>query len=923
MPYVPVETFIETYVSLLWISLAIAVFVFMWRWTDHSQMEWHCYITIYIAFFCSAGIICLCPPDLALALEARSEPDGDIADHYDTYSKEHLYTLYKLCFWPCFALNVILTVQEYYVTSGYFDFLSRIKDTLSRLGRIAALLFILFLILLGVVSNSGAGHNTLKVTLMSLANIYGLFIIVFLMGYGLVEFPKFLFFAGDDENRKEQMRMRIAVTMSDQEMTSIMMTTAVANAQKTLEELKRTRGDVDLIAAVEKVLSHCPEDALSQSSSSVGEVAKDKEGKVTIDSIALMHQRIIKGTGNYRAAQGRIERLKQEYWRLEDITRSYYRADGVQKIQWSFGKPESSVWMWKWHVEYKPWVFKFLALCAAVMSSTILLGELSMMSGQDNHASAWSEAVHSDTEHVGAIVMSTMVPLTFEVFLVMWALFQMRITGMMVIVPKQQTSPKSMSFAARRLVGMAPPLVYNHLGIVFESSFFTEDDDLAHRYRPAFSRLYGEMDTSAVGDFNTFFPFMILCVCLLQSANAFNRLLIWGKMPQYQFGETTATEAAVLKAEQKLKREHDRLERNVARDQREMRRNEDSTGSKTRRKSLAMQAINIVEDQIQPKRQSVHAPESKSGWIEKKAPPRAVTVNSVVKGSKWAKRYFVIKDPGFLQYWRSEEKAKAGAQANGTIDLRLAMSVKMHTHSSTGFKDACRVNIELADRTFKLRFADSEICQGWLDSLIEWRDYSIDHAALMPTHHFYEDEDNIAPPTPQGPDAGGADAEEPPPPPDAGVAMSATTTLLSSATSASAGGAAAEDAPPPPHQPSLEPLSSSYHPAPLEGWLKKKATGSTKHWYDQWQERYFRVIPEDRALKYFKNAEDMDAKGSIDLRELVDVDVHKSSRDVEDRSRFDLDLGEKRMRVKAETPAEAAKWIKGISEWRDHFLLNM
>ena len=52
------------------------------------------------------------------------------------------------------------------------------------------------------------------VTLMSLANVYGLFIIVFLMGYGLVEFPKFLWTYGDNEDRAKQMQTRIALVRS-------------------------------------------------------------------------------------------------------------------------------------------------------------------------------------------------------------------------------------------------------------------------------------------------------------------------------------------------------------------------------------------------------------------------------------------------------------------------------------------------------------------------------------------------------------------------------------------------------------------------------------------------------------------------------------------------------------------------------------
>lgn len=126
------------------------------------------------------------------------------------------------------------------------------------------------------------------------------------------------------------------------------------------------------------------------------------------------------------------------------------------------------------------------------------------MSGKRSPMSAWATAVHDEGLSTFGIMLYTFVPIAYEVSICCWSLMQMRITGMMVLVPFNRTSPKSMSFAARRLVGMAPPLVYNHLGMVFESSFFLEkmDDDAVAKFPSAFTTLYGEMDTSAVGDFN-------------------------------------------------------------------------------------------------------------------------------------------------------------------------------------------------------------------------------------------------------------------------------------------------------------------------------------------------------------------------------------------------------------------------------------
>ena len=78
---------------------------------------------------------------------------------------------------------------------------TRLVDTCKKISKMAAAALVVFFIFLGIISqaNNYQGSDALKVTLMSVANAYGLFVIVFLLGYGLVEFPKFLFKFGDDK----------------------------------------------------------------------------------------------------------------------------------------------------------------------------------------------------------------------------------------------------------------------------------------------------------------------------------------------------------------------------------------------------------------------------------------------------------------------------------------------------------------------------------------------------------------------------------------------------------------------------------------------------------------------------------------------------------------------------------------------------
>ena len=44
---------------------------------------------------------------------------------------------------------------------------------------------------------------------------------------------------------------------------------------------------------------------------------------------------------------------------------------------------------------------------------------------------------------------------------------------------------------------------------------------------------------------------------------------------------------------------------------------------------------------------------------------------------------------------------------------------------------------------------------------------------------------------------------------------------------------------------------------------------------------------------------------------------------VKDYTRFNIDIGEKVFKFRVGSAAEGEKWVSGLQQWQDHFLLNM
>jgi hypothetical protein len=60
----------------------------------------------------------------------------------------------------------------------------------------------------------------------------------------------------------------------------------------------------------------------------------------------------------------------------------------------------------------------------------------------------------------------------------------------------------------------------------------------------------------------------------------------------------------------------------------------------------------------------------------------------------------------------------------------------------------------------------------------------------------------------------------------------------------------------------------------------------------------------------------------IDLKVVRDITPYEKSGAV-DYSRFNVDLEEKVYKFKVNSQTEGQKWVDGLNEWRDYFLMNM
>jgi hypothetical protein len=188
---------------------------------------------------------------------------------------------------------------------------------------------------------------------------------MFLLGYGLVEFPRRFWLNANIENYLLRTQIKAASDFADIRESQVNMSIEFANAMKTMSKLEQTPGhSKELADAMQIIMTELPPDGFNATRS--GEVALDsklKPPQISIRSLSQLRYRINVARSQYRMALAKVEKTKLLAYHLEDVVAAKARNepssptfDGVPKIHWSISDTMSSTVQYQWHIKYRPWL---------------------------------------------------------------------------------------------------------------------------------------------------------------------------------------------------------------------------------------------------------------------------------------------------------------------------------------------------------------------------------------------------------------------------------------------------------------------------------------------------------------------------------------------------------------------------------------
>lgn len=203
---------LAAYVAFILVILC-PVCVFIVFFYAEPGFPWHSYITLIMGFYAAFGILLMIPIDIAVVISDRSSTSTGHDTDYD-YHVNTLSDVYNTFFTVVLVMgSVVLVFEEYYntdgrlmsilrtiltldtVLSGYFTVGGKLWSAFKRMCFDLFVPMVVGLIILGILIGQkvvSSNADALKLAAIIVTNtMYELFL-MFLLGYALVEFPRWI-----------------------------------------------------------------------------------------------------------------------------------------------------------------------------------------------------------------------------------------------------------------------------------------------------------------------------------------------------------------------------------------------------------------------------------------------------------------------------------------------------------------------------------------------------------------------------------------------------------------------------------------------------------------------------------------------------------------------------------------------------------
>ena len=302
-----------------------------------------------------------------------SEPDSYIPS-------ENIYSLWRIVYWSSQLLTwLVLPLMQSFTQAGEFSFMGKLKSSLwdnMIYYTSYAFIAIILIIYIALQPNLHLDWLKLKAIAASASNTWGLFLLVFMMGYGLVEVPRTLWYSSKRGYSLNQAYFKISKLWGERNDAEGSLEEVLVSVEGVRRKFA-TEGGSTLQHFIDIIVSKVPTEMLER----VGRrVRAGEEGLVSEASLAKLHKQVMVAVTAHHRTEAQWSHMVDTVLWLEDNHKNSDNGDRVFRRQYGPGSVLSPQLEWYVRCMIVPRLLQMAAVTAAVLSVLLTWSEVTFFS---------------------------------------------------------------------------------------------------------------------------------------------------------------------------------------------------------------------------------------------------------------------------------------------------------------------------------------------------------------------------------------------------------------------------------------------------------------------------------------------------------------------------------------------------------------
>uniref|UniRef100_A0A672LJN8 LMBR1 domain-containing protein 2-B n=1 Tax=Sinocyclocheilus grahami TaxID=75366 RepID=A0A672LJN8_SINGR len=299
---------------------------------------------------------------------------------------------WRVVYWTSQCLTwLLLPFMQSYARSGGFSITGKIKTALIENAIYYGTYLFIFGSLLIYVAVHPQWHLSwyeLQTIGITAANTWGLFLLVLLLGYGLVEIPRSYWEASRQGHLLIKTYFKAAKLMTEK-------ADSEENLEDVMEEVRKINESIKynhpLRKNVDTILRKCPVEYQEKMGRNMddNEDFDDKHNTYPTErSLSKLHKQVIYAVQRYNRTHVQWQILLEQAFHLEDVAKN--ETSTSRQFVHSFAPPEPVGWFrryiytptveWYWECLLKQWFYRILSVLLSLFSVAVVWSECTFFS---------------------------------------------------------------------------------------------------------------------------------------------------------------------------------------------------------------------------------------------------------------------------------------------------------------------------------------------------------------------------------------------------------------------------------------------------------------------------------------------------------------------------------------------------------------